>query len=85
MTPSIVSVYYNSKVIIKFRQWKNVLKLIWEDIVTISANKGLKQARIGKKIQNLTWKCHRTVMTFKFHTLINLDSISEIEKIKCWL
>ena len=54
MTPSIVSVYYNSKVIIKFRQWKNVLKLIWEDIVTISANKGLKQARIGKKIQNLT-------------------------------
>ena len=53
VTPSIVSVYYNSKVIIKFRQWRNDLKLIWEDIVTISANKGLKQARIGKKLKKI--------------------------------
>ena len=49
ITPPLVSDYYNLKVVLKFRQWKNDLKLIWEDIVKISVIKGLSKDKNGEK------------------------------------
>lgn len=73
ITP-FVSVYYNSKVIIKFRQWKYVLKSIWEEILIlkISSKKGLKEAKYGK---NLNFIHHLVIIYFVNTYLIIIINI----------